>query len=153
MDLILWRHADAEDHRPGLGDLDRRLTAKGRKQARRMATWLGERIPADARILVSPALRAQETADALDRTYQVLPDIAPDASAQHLLSAAGWPHGHGTILLVGHQPTLGEAAALALSGRVLEWPIRKGAIWWLSAQGGTTTLRAVIDTKLMDGEP
>lgn len=63
------------------------------------------------------------------------------------------PHGHGTILLVGHQPTLGEAAALALSGRVLEWPIRKGAIWWLSAQGGTTTLRAVIDTKLMDGEP
>src|SRR5436190_21449722 len=37
MDLILWRHADAE---PGEPDIGRRLTAKGLKQAERVAAWL-----------------------------------------------------------------------------------------------------------------
>ena len=36
MDLILWRHAEAE---PGEPDLGRRLTAKGHKQAERMGEW------------------------------------------------------------------------------------------------------------------
>ena len=39
MDLILWRHAEAED---GVGkpDTERELTKRGRKQAERMAEWL-----------------------------------------------------------------------------------------------------------------
>ena len=41
MELILWRHADAE---PGDPDLARRLTSKGQKQAERMAAWLGPRL-------------------------------------------------------------------------------------------------------------
>ena len=52
MDLILWRHADAQDGNP---DLERPLTAKGRLQARKMAAWLNQRMPQEARILVSPA--------------------------------------------------------------------------------------------------
>ncbi len=40
MDLILWRHAEAEKANPGSDDLTRALTAKGEKQATRMAAWL-----------------------------------------------------------------------------------------------------------------
>src|ERR1700747_2477142 len=58
VDLILWRHAEAE---PGEPDLGRRLTAKGLKQARRMAEWLHSRLPDSARILDRPATRAQQT--------------------------------------------------------------------------------------------
>ena len=54
MELILWRHADAEDSSP---DLDRELTDKGRKQAARVADWLTPRLSPDIRILVSPAAR------------------------------------------------------------------------------------------------
>src|SRR5947208_88013 len=58
MELILWRHADAEDGTP---DLARRLTKKGRKQAERVAEWLEERLPGDYVLLCSPALRERET--------------------------------------------------------------------------------------------
>jgi len=37
MELILWRHADAED---GIQDAGRKLTAKGRSRAECMAAWL-----------------------------------------------------------------------------------------------------------------
>lgn len=59
MDLILWRHAEAE---PGEPDLERALTAKGQRQARRMADWLGSQLPDSCRILASPALRCLQTA-------------------------------------------------------------------------------------------
>ena len=62
MELILWRHADAEDGAP---DLERRLTAKGRKDAERVAGWLLRHLPADFKVVASPAARAQETAQAL----------------------------------------------------------------------------------------
>jgi phosphohistidine phosphatase len=45
MDLILWRHADAVDAEPGESDMDRTLTPKGQKQARRMAEWLTSQLP------------------------------------------------------------------------------------------------------------
>jgi phosphohistidine phosphatase len=37
MELILWRHAEAED---GIPDMARELTSKGKKQAKHMAAWL-----------------------------------------------------------------------------------------------------------------
>ncbi|MEO7547467.1 MAG: histidine phosphatase family protein, partial [Ramlibacter sp.] len=40
MDLILWRHAEAEDAPEGGDDLDRALTSRGEKQAARVAAWL-----------------------------------------------------------------------------------------------------------------
>src|SRR5450756_2784577 len=62
MDLILWRHAEAED---GMPDSARELTKRGRKQAVQIGAWLKERLPADCAILVSPSMRTQQTADAL----------------------------------------------------------------------------------------
>ncbi len=128
MDLILWRHADAED---GMPDEARELTAKGEKQARRMAVWLKKQLPDDARILVSPAKRAQQTAQALAGKFETNHEAGTAATPRSVLQAAGWPDGDGTVVVVGHQPTLGQAAALAMTGKPLEWSIRKGAIWWL----------------------
>src|SRR4026208_2023469 len=107
MDLVLWRHADAED---GADDRARRLTAKGRKQAERMATWLDARLPKNARLIVSPAVRAQQTAESLARDATTSEDVAPGAPAAEILKAAGWPDGQGTVAIGGHQATLGAAA-------------------------------------------
>ncbi|HEY2862647.1 MAG TPA: phosphohistidine phosphatase SixA [Casimicrobiaceae bacterium] len=129
MDLILWRHADAE---PGEPDLERRLTAKGARQAERMAAWLDSHLPDRYRILVSPAERAQQTAQALGRKFKTVPELGPGASASAILIAAGWPGAREATLVVGHQPTLGETAALLLSHTEAPWGVRKGAVWWLS---------------------
>ncbi|HEX2010126.1 MAG TPA: histidine phosphatase family protein [Roseateles sp.] len=131
MDLLLWRHADAAPARVGEDDDERALTAKGERQARRMARWLAAALPADARILVSPARRAQQTARALGRPFDTCVALAAEADAEDLLAAAGWPMAARSVLVVGHQPMLGEAAALLLAGQRRPWAIKKGALWWL----------------------
>jgi len=145
MELILWRHADAEDAAPGKPDAERSLTAKGEKQARRMANWLGKRLPDDARILASPARRAQQTARALTRHFESASEVGTIADCRSVLKTAGWPSAAGIVVVVGHQPTLGQAAALALTGKAADWSIKKGAIWWLENHGGDDVIvRAVI---------
>ena len=145
MDLILWRHADAEAGEP---DLERRLTPKGHKQAARMAEWLDRRLPDTCRILVSPACRAQETALALKRKFKTRDELAPDVVPASVLGAAHWPGGRETVVVVGHQPTLGRIAALLLAGEDREWSIPKGALWWLSnrerAHGASVVLRVAM---------
>lgn len=127
MDLILWRHADADFSEP---DLQRALTAKGRRQARAMAGWLGARLPDSCRILVSPALRALQSAEALERNFKVHPQLAPGAAPEHVLRVANWPTGKEPVLIVGHQPTLGQAAALLLCGQRQDWEVKKATAWW-----------------------
>lgn len=150
MDIILWRHAEAEDGAP---DAKRKLTARGRKQAKQVARWLRKRLPAEARILASPALRAVQTAEALGLPFDEAGKIGTGASAGSILGAAGWPHAGGTVVVVGHQPTLGRAAAMLLTGDAGDWSVRKGALWWFSCRmrDGTaeTVLRAVIGPDLV----
>ncbi len=142
MDLILWRHAEAED---GVPDEARRLTPKGRKQAKNMAAWLAPRLPAGWRLMSSPAARTRETAAALAKDFAVEPALSTSATPQGLLRAAGWPDGRGTVVVVGHQPTLGAAAALALAGEAQAWNVKKGAIWWIRRDdNGGIMVRAVL---------
>jgi phosphohistidine phosphatase len=131
MDLVLWRHAEAENGPP---DPERRLTPKGVKQARRMAAWLRKRLPEDTRVLASPTERTRETARYLDDAFEVTDGIGPGGSASALLAAVGWPKGGGTVVVVGHQPTLGEAAALLLTGEESGWSLKKGAIVWIASR-------------------
>lgn len=151
MDLILWRHAEAEDGAP---DDARRLTAKGERQAKRVAKWLAKRLPEDALLISSPAVRARQTASALRDEFETSPSAAVGSGARALLAAAGWPSPERrTVVLVGHQPTLGEAAALALGGSVQPWSLKKGALVWLAqrSRGGKTetVLRAAISPDLV----
>jgi len=102
MDLILWRHAEACDPRDGQDDLERALTGRGEHQARRMAAWLARRLPATARVLASPARRAQQTACVLDRSCETVPALAPGGPAglDHAVRAAreAWGRGQPAIL-------------------------------------------------------
>lgn len=145
MDLILWRHADAED---GFPDKGRKLTAKGVKQAALMAEWLKARMPEGTRILASPAKRAQQTAQALGLPFETDKAVDVGADATAILEAAGWPDAKGAVLVVGHQPTLGRVAAFLLSGAEGEWTIKKGGVWWISNRvrqdESQTVLRAVM---------
>lgn len=154
MDLILWRHAEAEDGDGEITDLERRLTRRGEKQAKRVARWLLSHLPEHRRILVSPALRTRQTADALGMTYEIEPRVAPGATAREILQAAGWSKGKEAVLVVGHQPSLGEVASLLLTGTEDGLSVRKGAVWWF-VQRGTgdrvdAVLRAVTDPELIE---
>ncbi len=145
MDIILWRHAQAED---GLPDMERQLTPLGRKQAARMAAWLDRSLPSGCRILCSPAVRTRQTADALGRKYKVAPEIGPGATPQQVLDAAGWPDGRGPVLLVGHQPWLGQVAAMLLIGQPQDWTVKKANAWWIAQrdreEGNAVYLKAVL---------
>ncbi len=139
MDLILWRHADAEFASEGEDDLSRQLTAKGEKQALRMAAWLDRHLPEGVRILVSPARRTEQTAKALNRKYKLRDELVPDSSADEVLALIKWdqdkgPQGKGPVLIVGHQPYLGEIAARLLGMEEHSCAIRKGAVWWLRSR-------------------
>lgn len=153
MDLILWRHAEAEDGGAGMPDAKRRLTARGEKQAHDMAKWLKAHLPKKTRILVSPAIRTQQTAHALALPFEVEPKIAVGADTADLLGAAGWPGHAGAVLLVGHQPALGRLAALLIGGAEADWSVKKGGVWWLSKRSregrDQTVLRAVMNPDLL----
>ena len=138
MELILWRHAEAED---GMPDASRRLTEKGMKQAQSMAQWLKPRLPKHTRIIVSPAKRTQQTVAALGDTYETL----------EVLTAVNWPYEEGAVLVVGHQPTLGQIAASILGNHYASFSVKKGSIWWFSSKskdlssGGSLRLVMVPD--------
>jgi phosphohistidine phosphatase len=142
MDLILWRHADAADGAP---DLERQLTAKGRAQAAGVGAWLLRHLPPQFDLVASPAARAQQTAQALQRPIRTDRRLAPGASVEAILQVAGWPSGAATVV-VGHQPDLGRVAAFLLSGKKHEWTIEKGALWWFAGEHG---VKAVISPDLL----
>jgi phosphohistidine phosphatase len=137
MDLILWRHAEAEDGTP---DNDRALTAKGIKEAARMGKWLRDRLPPNALVLASPAKRTRQTAWALTPDFKMRPELAPNAGPEKILAAVDWPRGDRTVVVVGHQPTLGEVAALLLTRNKEEWGIKKGALIWIVHHGREGTI-------------
>ena len=145
MDLILWRHAEAFEMREVQDDLDRALTPKGERQAQRMAAWLGRQLPSSAKVLVSPARRAQQTAAALDRKFKTVPALGPTETVEALLMAVRWPDSREPVLVVGHQPTLGLAAAYLLSGQAQAWSVRKGGVWWLRGRERDGELQVVLN--------
>ncbi|MDN7970187.1 histidine phosphatase family protein [Burkholderia multivorans] len=152
MNLILWRHAEAEDY--AANDLARQLTARGRKDAQTMARWLRGRLETNSVILASPAARTVQTVEALTDQYRTVDALAPDASVDDVLAAAGWPDGIApTVMIVGHQPTLGSVAARLIADSDDSWSIKKGGIVWIASRsrGGDrrAILRAVLSPELV----
>ncbi len=151
MNLIVWRHAEAEDA-DSRGDLARNLTKRGRKQAREMARWLAPRMEGEWRIVVSPATRTLQTVEPLGREFEVRDALAPGTYPQRVLREASWPEGPGNVLLVGHQPTLGEVASLLMRGEEGGVSIRKGAIWWFVTREREGKMETVLKTVLDPGQ-
>lgn len=144
MDMIVWRHAEAEERREGLAELDRALTSRGEKQAARVANWLDRVLPEGARILSSPARRCEQTALALGRKYKVRDELGPDGTADQLLQAVQWPGARHPMLVVGHQPVLGEVLGRLLRIEGGQCPIRKGAAWWLRTREREGELQVLL---------
>jgi phosphohistidine phosphatase len=138
VDLILWRHAEAEEGPEGdlsaSSDLARALTSRGEKQAFRMASWLDRQLPDGARIMVSPARRCEQTAQALGRKYKVRTELAPGATPAQLLELVQWPLSKSPTLVIGHQPTLGQTIAQLLGLQETDCPVKKGSVWWLRSR-------------------
>lgn len=150
MDLILWRHAEAEDstvaEADSQADLERPLTSRGEKQALRMAAWLDRQLPEGARIWVSPARRCEQTALALGRKYKIRPELAPSATPLQLLELVQWPLHKYPVLIIGHQPTLGQTISQLLMLKDNECPVKKGSLWWLRSRERDSQQQTVIVT-------
>ncbi len=146
MDLILWRHAEAQEPEGDMTDLDRALTRRGDKQAARMAAWLDRQLPEGTRILASPAVRTEQTVRALGRKYRLCDELRPGASPEQLLRLVGWPSAKAPVLVVGHQPTLGETISRVLGLAEPECSVKKGAVWWLRSRERESGLQTVVVT-------
>ncbi|HQQ78246.1 MAG TPA: phosphohistidine phosphatase SixA [Thermoanaerobaculia bacterium] len=134
MILHLLRHAEAEDLSPSGRDADRRLTEDGRRRMKSVAKAVARMDPGYDAILVSPLLRARQTAEPvaeacgfrkpLVETRALEPNADP-VDVLHELARLK----PGTVLLVGHQPHLGRLFGLLLSGRSrLEVPMKKAGL-------------------------
>ena len=146
MDLILWRHAEAQEPEGDMTDLDRALTRRGDKQAARMAAWLDRQLPEGTRILASPAVRTEQTVRALGRKYRLCDELRPGASPEQLLRLVGWPLAKAPVLVVGHQPTLGETISRVLGLAESVCSVKKGAVWWLRSRERESGLQTVVVT-------
>ena len=152
MDLILWRHAEAEVAEQGGDDLSRPLTKKGERQASRMAAWLDRHLPEGTRVLVSPAERTQQTVAPLGRKFKLRDELVPDTSLDDVLTLLKWhpetgPQSKGPVLLVGHQPYLGQLIARLLGMDESICSVRKGGVWWLRTrlrEGRTQTVLLTV---------
>jgi len=153
MNLILWRHAEAQEHPDPLAgrqgdaqDLARVLTARGEKHAARMAAWLNRQLPSGTRILSSPARRTEQTVLALERKFKLRDELAPGADPLALLDLVQWPNAKAPVLVVGHQPTLGQVIAKLLGLAEEACPVKKGAVWWLHQRERDGVVQTVLLT-------
>jgi len=133
--LILWRHAEAEDESASGKDIDRALTKRGHKDAVKMAKWLLQHLPANTQILCSPARRCMQTATALgDLTgleVQVVEFLSVNSTVERIAKEVVNTDYHKTIVIVGHQPNLGYLIAKLLGMNEGACVVKKGAVWWL----------------------
>ena len=155
--IILWRHAEAVVASDDTlqSDMARALTPKGQRQAKHMARWLKKHLPKDTLLLSSAALRAFQTAQALnDRAayaqINVHPTLNPTASLQEILVSLASLSAHKNILLVGHQPYLGRLASQLLGLEVSDLNIKKGAIWWLRLKVNQPNLNKPLCYEIAD---
>ena len=112
MNLILWRHAEAEE---GSDDLSRRLTEKGHAQAQATAQWLQTYLPENTQVWVSQAARSQQTAAALGRPYTVVPALNPINQVKELPVLLQATRPDDCLVWVGHQPWIGQLCSYLLN--------------------------------------
>ncbi len=122
--LFVMRHAEAEEALPDMDDAQRNLTKKGKKATRAVGRWMARNDLCVDRIASSPLTRALKTARILSEELEgpepvTVPELAGQASAKDLaLALAGLFEGADTVLVVGHQPQLGQLVSLLVTGGI-----------------------------------
>lgn len=138
MQVLIIRHGMAENRdefaATGQPDELRPLTSKGLEKTKKTAKGIRKLIPVLHRIVASPLVRAQQTADILSERYnnshvETLEALSPTADFQAILSyLQTYGYRLETIALVGHEPDLGELASWLLTGQRGAWmPLKKGS--------------------------
>ena len=153
-EIIFWRHGEAHDADADQDDLSRKLTVKGRRQAERVAFWLDRNLPQQCKVFVSEARRAQQTARCLPRKHKTLAELNPAAKPPDVLAAVGWGSQIEPIVIIGHQPWMGECIHWLLMDAMAPMAVRKGAVWWLQsrprdADSFEVIVRTVITPELL----
>lgn len=146
-ELILLRHAHAEPSAAGQDDADRPLSQVGREEAQAAARWLKEHGARPDLVLVSPAARTRQTADAVVAelglpAYTQEPGIY-EASPGDLIALADEHRDAASLLLVGHNPGLEQLVALMHSGQSGDY---RGV-----PPGGVAVLRLPADAAIEPG--
>ena len=152
--LILLRHAKSDWH-AGLSDHERPLNRRGRLAAALMGAWISEE-GAPARALVSSAVRTQETWARLGlsapmETRPALYEAEAETILEEITLTEG---GESPLLLIGHNPGIGEAAnRLLREGVIGAFPTAQAAIIgfeaarWGEIAFGTGRLLALASPK------
>ncbi|TKB91800.1 MAG: hypothetical protein E8D41_10015 [Nitrospira sp.] len=124
MDCVLLRHGIAVERDEWEGtDGDRPLTARGAKRVAQAAIGLSRLDVQPTHVFSSPLIRAIETANIVHSSLPVCPalhvvdELLPDASPHRLLSILRKLPPESCVLCIGHEPQLGMAASVFLSGR------------------------------------
>jgi phosphohistidine phosphatase len=161
MDLLVIRHAIAEDATQGQSDAARELTSEGRRRFRRSVHGLRELDWSLDRVLTSPWARAMQTVDLLKpiiegsvtSTELLCDKPRPELFALIAEQSAPQRDSHATAV-VGHEPWLSELIAWLAFGdphhsEGIE--LKKGGVAWLqgTATPGGMTLRALLTPKLL----
>ena len=124
-ELILLRHAHAEQGLPGQADIDRPLSAVGQAEAEAAGRWLRDHHLIPDRVVCSPARRTRETLEAvLAQTGYVEQRLEPriyEAVPGTLISLLDEQAGIERLMLVGHNPGLEQLVALLKDGRTGEY--------------------------------
>jgi phosphohistidine phosphatase len=130
MRLMLLRHAKAEKAEPGMRDRDRPLAPRGRKDAQRLGAYLAHHSLVPDRAIVSPARRTRETWECLGSRLAAAPGGLPAADFDDRLYNASAQAGLdvltetdpsiGTLLVVGHNPSVHEMARLLIAAGDVE---------------------------------
>ena len=121
MTLYLMRHAEAVEFSDGEvpRDADRKLTEKGRRQAKRMGSLLKRLDVKIERVLASPFVRAQETAEIvvaaarLPVKVRTLDALKPNTGTDAMWAALSGAGGE-SVLVVGHLPSMAHLAGSLL---------------------------------------
>jgi phosphohistidine phosphatase len=123
--LMLLRHAKTERVQRGQHDRDRKLTKRGRADARNVARYMVSYCLVPEQVVVSPAQRTQETWALLARTFAEGPKVmiderVYDASPEILIDVIGKTPDGRSLLIIGHNPSLHDLAVqLIVSGDVM----------------------------------
>lgn len=118
VDVILIRHATAERSSATGADRDRALSASGEREARTVATRVARIATKDTVVLASPYLRAMQTAQAIADALQCTVTQERLLGADHSLDEffdAMRPYTDAQLVVVGHMPTIGNAASAMIA--------------------------------------
>lgn len=146
--LILLRHGIAEDPTPEKNDLERELTAKGRRRMDAIAAGLARLFPEAKAIYSSPAVRALQTAKPVAKEYGLKIEksdaLAPGQSPRKLVDEVRADF----AIFVGHEPTL-SALMQDLTDTRSNIELKKGGCYGIAFDGTSARLEWMLSPRVL----